>query len=204
MDIRKLSGVNFNAKRLASSLKYTGLRDQAGSIAKVVKESAGAFKSGKFNSANAFSKIRAREKDLSLEQQGDIRQVLQHLQKNASEAAAERASALNSPLKKSGKISEKISDLEYRDKRAAFLRAQRAYEQTKNLGTGASAKKIQAERYSEVQAAEKKLDENNNSGAKNKIKTGLAGAGNMTGNINGNGLSKESSETGDNPFKLTV
>lgn len=160
MDTRKLAGVNSSSGSLKGALKYTNIRDRVGSIAKVVKDSAGSLRSGRFNAGSAFGKIKAMEKGMSLEEQKDIRQVLQHLQKSASEAAAKREADFKTPGSNAeNKSSSDKSDLEFRDRRAALLRASRAYEQTKNLGSGESAKKMQAQTYSAMKDAEKKMNE---------------------------------------------
>jgi hypothetical protein len=170
MDVKKLpgGGVGFNAggftSRLASAARYTGLRDKYQSLAKIVKGSASAIRSGKFSSQSAMERFRSSEKDLSWDQKRDAQQILKHLEKSAAEAAEQRASHLNNSVKS--------EDKGFRVDRAGVLRARRAYEQMQQGGS----KEMQKKTFADLQEAENKLGEKESGRfGSSSSRTGLAG-----------------------------
>lgn len=196
MDLNRLSGLGagsrLNMGKLTSSISSAtryGLRDKGQSLTKIIKDSAGSIRSGKFSSQAAWEKFRSVEKDMSYKDRNDARQILKHIEKSASEAVEQRASGLGHHVSHAVK-----EDEGFRVDRAAVLRARRAYEQMQQGGS----KEMQKKTFAQLKEAEGKLDAKEGSvpGAPaGQSRPGVAGPA-------GGSSPYRSAGASGNPFKL--
>ena len=183
MDIKKIpGGEDFRFSKFSSKFsaaaKYGNLRDSRDSVLKVIKASAGTIKSGKFDSRGALRKIeKMSDESLDWRQRRDVMRVLKNLEKGTSKKGA-AVSALSAKAEAKAKVAEAESD---RVKRAEILRRSRAYEDSKKLGSGEAASRIQTSALGKLKELDSKAAEEALKGPSQLGNTGLAGGGQSYG-----------------------
>jgi len=169
MDLNNLPGSSSRfstssfASHLSSATKYTNIRGSKDSILKVVRNSAGAIRAGKFDSREALHKIQSLDKGMSLEQKHNVQKLLRHLEAKPGVAAA-GGSASEAKVKVNPYLMQRDTgntlsysglsgDLSGRANRGQEVRNKMNMEHAKSLGSGEAARDIQKKMFENTNRA---------------------------------------------------